>query len=132
MIPKLTIMFSVAKNVENDRLLIPKVLSRRPANRRCQPGSGPEHRAEACGAASRQHHDPGYAGRRRYAAGHDPTGVILAESTTVCRIIVKSAVRAFWFSHSTFCVHTEQEITRRHRRFSMKETRVFARMSTLI
>ena len=109
-----------------------KVLSRRPANRRCQPGSGPEHRAEACGAASRQHHDPGYAGRRRYAAGHDPTGVILAESTTVCRIIVKSAVRAFWFSHSTFCVHTEQEITRRHRRFSMKETRVFARMSTLI
>lgn len=24
-----------------------KVLSRRPANRRCQPGSGPEHRAEA-------------------------------------------------------------------------------------
>ena len=33
--------------------------------------------------------------------------MILAESTTVCRIIVKSAVRAFWFSHSTFCVHRE-------------------------
>ena len=58
--------------------------------------------------------------------------LILDELEKNLKVHRKSAVRAFWFSHSTFCVHTEQEITRRHRRFSMKETRVFARMSTLI